>query len=868
MTKRFSLGLIVVVALAMLALPAMAVTNQIAPGGDVFMGEQGLNITLALNGATQIAWFSSTANPASANPDSVMTVTDPASFYVGPSDFQGKTGNWYQWFGAPPAGAVAFNAKDPALDIKIWDTTVTPEKDVTSKSVTKGNIVNFRIESNLYSITLRPGYDATKNGFVTIKVKTADGGVYSALVGPNGDIKLVDQNVNNNPWYWPVAQISKTDGWMTGARDANNNDQYKSGVYTVYAETNVNKIKDNYKDPSGNDYTGKTVTALKTVTLASDTVKLEASKDSIVRGNPFSVTISGAPNTAYKLWVKGTSQMSGIPDDQPPRIVNPQDNVFQDPEAGPYVLGDYEFQAGGGKLVYGYNDQDVYIGDVPQWVVNDDGEKTHGVQYYAEVKTSTSGTRTVEWTTTKDTKDKKYTFHVERKTLDNQYKTDDVDVKIEKGAVTVIASGDMSYYLGEEIKLSGTNSETDKTYLFITGPNLPTNGGELYPDPRIPVDKLAPETFVTADVLDDNTWSYKWVTASLNIDAGTYTIYAVSNAATKADLSNVQYGTVSVVIKKPFVAAVPSQTTIAQGDKLYIKGTAQGKPTEGVAIWILGKNKDIYATESVNDDSTFSYEVKDSVTKDMYAGQYFVVVQHPMYNDRFDVYPQPGANGEVYVVGEYPVRGDKKFMLEGRGSLQGSDAAEALINAINDPSVDDTYTKLQFMVETPKITIKPVGEQSVGSKFTVSGTTNLAVDDQILVEVVSSSFKPTQKTQSGEFSGASGTVKVVKGSEGLNTFSLPVDAATFKPDEYIVQASGVTVQATDTALFNVVEFKATPVPTTAAPTQAPSNVTTVPTTVATTVPTTVPTTAKSPGFGVVVALIGLGAVAFIAVRRN
>ena len=70
-------------------------------------------------------------------------------------------------------------------------------------------------------------------------------------------------------------------------------------------------MKDNYKDASGNDYTGKTISAARTITIASDTVKIEASKDSVVRGNPFSVTITGRPNSPYYLWVKGTGSMSG-----------------------------------------------------------------------------------------------------------------------------------------------------------------------------------------------------------------------------------------------------------------------------------------------------------------------------------------------------------------------------------------------------------------------------------------------------------------------------------------------------------------------------------------------------------------------------
>ena len=100
----------------------------------------------------------------------------------------------------------------------------------------------------------------------------------------------------------------------------------------------------------------------------------------------------------------------------------------------------------------------------------------------------------------------------------------------------------------------------------------------------------------------------------------------------------------------------------------------------------------------------------------------------------------------------------------------------------------------------------------------------------------------------------------------MNKWSFPVDAAAFKPDEYIVQAQSITVSgAQASTLFNVVEFKPTPVPTTVV-TTAPVNNTPVPTTVKTTVPTTKPTT--QPGFGALIALIGLGAVAFLVVRKH
>ncbi|NLW77651.1 MAG: PGF-CTERM sorting domain-containing protein, partial [Methanomicrobiales archaeon] len=378
-------------------------------------------------------------------------------------------------------------------------------------------------------------------------------------------------------------------------------------------------------------------------------------------------------------------------------------------------------------------------------------------------------------------------------------------------------------------------------------------------------------------VQDDDTYEFKWQTANLEIDAGTYTVYAVSAPRDKDHLSDAQYDTVSLVIKKPYIQATASASVVAKGDKMYLRGTAEGDPSKGVAIWILGKNKALYATESVNDDMSFEHEIKSATTESLYAGQYFVVIQHPMYNNEFDVYPDNPIEPQ-YVYGSYPTRNSQIFKLGGSGALQGTDAAEALVQAINSAMVDDTYTKLQFLVEEAKVTINPIGEQAVGSKFEITGTTNLMYDDNdLLVEVTSSSFKPTDKSQSGEFSGATGTVKVQQGTDGLNKWTFNVDASTFKPDEYIVRVSGVTTDTVETALFNVVEAGAIP---TAAPTVAPTEAPVVnetptpePTTVPptpepTTVPPTPEPTQQSPGFGALIALAGLGAVAFLVMRRN
>jgi len=631
------------------------------------------------------------------------------------------------------------------------------------------------------------------------------------------------------------------------------------------------------------------------VNVASNTVSITANQDTVVRSKSFSITITGRPNTYYYLWLKGTSSMDGSYDNQPPMLQQNQAGVNADNalnanfgfgsgglgtvittegtalKAGSSA-GAYKWQNGGAI----YNDVAGGNGSVA-YTANNNLALLNGTLEYGYIQLDQTGARTVGFTTTNWTKAQQYTVRVEQ-SFAGQIKSDEVKVNVQKGAVTIVAAGDQSYYLGEEVAFSGTNTESSDTYLFIVGPNLPANGGDLTsPHNAIDGTTTTKGNWIDASVAGDNTWSYKWGTSNLDIDAGTYTVYAVSQKATaaSASLANVAYGTVSIIIKKPFVSATASQSTVAQGDELTVTGTAQGQPSAGVKIWILGKNFAFTTTQSVNSDSSFSYTVKKDTTKNLATGQYFVVVQHPMQNGVFDIDVVQGVNGldvKNVVLGT-PTGGTAGntviFHLTGAGSLQGSDAAEALVSAINDPNVDDTYTKLQFLVEVPVINVDPVGDRHVGDKFTITGTTNLAVGDDVLFEVYSSSFQPTQKSQSGAFSGATGTVKVVKGDGGLNKVSFDIDASTFKPDEYLVKASAVLQSATGTALFNVLEGAAptavpTAVVTTAAPTVVQTTVVVPPTTVATPVPT--PT--KTPGFGALVALTGLGAVAFVIMRRH
>ncbi|MDD4136643.1 MAG: DUF4349 domain-containing protein [Methanoregula sp.] len=94
------------------------------------------------------------------------------------------------------------------------------------------------------------------------------------------------------------------------------------------------------------------------------------------------------------------------------------------------------------------------------------------------------------------------------------------------------------------------------------------------------------------------------------------------------------------------------------------------------------------------------------------------------------------------------------------------------------------------------ITIDPVGNRYIGEKFTITGRTNLPEGAEMLVQVYSSSFKPTQKAQSGEFSGATGTVRASDSAVAALS-PLEKDAGVVGADMKIIRTGSVTLEVED-----------------------------------------------------------------------
>jgi len=217
--------------------PVFAAISTIRPGETVFLGEQGLDITLAMEGDTQIGWWASAASITDSAPTGIVPVSNPTSFSVSPNTFGSQTGVWYHINSLGKANGTAFNIADPQLDIIVEDTSVNV--DVTDKWVPTDDELRFRIDTNLVPISGRTGQSWTP---ITIKVQSPDGAIFSSLISKTGGTtSIVDYHVQTSPQY--------TDSiWGTSNRAI-----YPPGRYTIWAECNVNSMKDNY------GVTGKTI---------------------------------------------------------------------------------------------------------------------------------------------------------------------------------------------------------------------------------------------------------------------------------------------------------------------------------------------------------------------------------------------------------------------------------------------------------------------------------------------------------------------------------------------------------------------------------------------------------------------------------
>jgi len=219
---HFTWLLALVLLLASPVVPAMAGCGTIPPGEWVFIGEEGLDITgTGAAAGSQLAYYGPGGSVSSA-PAAKVTVADPASFYVAPSTFSGKTGPWFLL----PGNSLAFYVGDPTLQLRVVDYTSGFVVGQDASWVPKGDSVGFRIDTNLWVFSHRPGCTGAP---LTIEVSGPGGTTFSSLGGyPLAGVVVSSPTFETGP-VWP-----------TGSSE------FSIGDYEAYVRCEENKMHDNY----------------------------------------------------------------------------------------------------------------------------------------------------------------------------------------------------------------------------------------------------------------------------------------------------------------------------------------------------------------------------------------------------------------------------------------------------------------------------------------------------------------------------------------------------------------------------------------------------------------------------------------------
>ena len=145
---------------------------------------------------------------------------------------------------------------------------------------------------------------------------------------------------------------------------------------------------------------------------------VSADDTGLTRGSQFTITVTGTPTTPYYVWLTRTSSMSGEPGDQPPVLIANQVNIVKDPSGGPYVIGSYQFNNGGGLRI---------IDDVAPSTAS-----MSNTNYYGLVTTNSNGYAVVAFQTSSNTAMRTFSVKVE-----NAQSAAGSDILVQRGNVPV-----------------------------------------------------------------------------------------------------------------------------------------------------------------------------------------------------------------------------------------------------------------------------------------------------------------------------------------------------------------------------------------------------------------------------------------------
>jgi hypothetical protein len=127
-----------------------------------------------------------------------------------------------------------------------------------------------------------------------------------------------------------------------------------------------------------------------------------------------------------------------------------------------------------------------------------------------------------------------------------------------------------------------------------------------------------------------------------------------------------------------------------------------------------------------------------------------------------------------------------------QNKIDGLSAAQTLEREIMKPGITDTCTNATLILEEPWIKINPIGNHSIGDKFSVNATTNLAAGNELIYGIYPIDYRQPANARPDS---VPPSTLVKEGACGNNSLSFEIDSKTFSPKEYQVYFFAVVQNA-------------------------------------------------------------------------
>jgi len=307
----------IILLVAILMAPASASLSKIDAESPVFIGETGIDISSALNGCRQIAWWPA-GNTTDTPPGKIVDITgDMFNYTLSPAVFSEYEGWWYSYDKKPIFKV--FEVLKPKFDLKVWD--LDHDADITGLSVPVSTRITYRIDTNLYVVFnkyQRPDLN-NLDSFIEVSLTGPTGKAITTIyTGSGGNpstlILAMDTKpqVTSSPYYW------KNGGeWNHSSKKADGTILYPLGTYTFTASQNLNNMRSMYNATDPEITTGpKTVTFIADIptTSAPSPTQTEPSSTAIPQQTAVkTITTTPARPTGTTATVKPTWTSTPLP---------------------------------------------------------------------------------------------------------------------------------------------------------------------------------------------------------------------------------------------------------------------------------------------------------------------------------------------------------------------------------------------------------------------------------------------------------------------------------------------------------------------------------------------------------------------------